>query len=273
MASDAVPSRRFRLIVFDWDGTLVDSTGLIAQSLQQACREIGAPVPDEGSARHVIGLGLRDALRYAAPALADERYPELAARYRDHYVAGEREIRLFGGVREMLDELDAAGFLLAVATGKGRAGLERALALQDLTHRFFATRCADEGHPKPHPDMLLHLMERASAGPEETLMIGDTSHDLELARERRRRRSRRLLGRAPGRWPGGFRRPRDGSLDRRAAAVAATQTPGARRGVMRATAAVTATPKSPGAPGSLPWRSPRGGCAPPACSGCSRNGN
>jgi len=182
MASDAVPSRRFRLIVFDWDGTLVDSTGLIAQSLQQACREIGAPVPDEGSARHVIGLGLRDALRYAAPALAEERYPELAGRYREHYVAGEREIHLFGGVRELLDELDAAGFLLAVATGKGRAGLERALALQGLTHRFFATRCADEGHPKPHPDMLLHLMERAGAGPEATLMIGDTSHDLELAR-------------------------------------------------------------------------------------------
>ena len=182
MAPDVVLSRRFRLIVFDWDGTLVDSTGLIARSLQEACRDIGAAIPDERSARHVIGLGLGDALRHAAPAVPEARYAELAGRYRDHYVAREGDIPLFGGVRELLDELGAAGFLLAVATGKGRAGLERALALQGLTHRFFATRCADEDRPKPHPDMLLHLMDRAGAEPDATLMIGDTSHDLELAR-------------------------------------------------------------------------------------------
>ncbi|MEO8675678.1 MAG: HAD-IA family hydrolase [Casimicrobiaceae bacterium] len=182
MASDVDLSRRFQLIVFDWDGTLVDSTGLIARSLQEACRDIGAAVPDESSARHVIGLGLGDALRYAAPAVPEARYPELAGHYRNHYVAREKEISLFDGVREMLDELDAAGFLLAVATGKGRAGLERALALQGLTRRFFATRCADEGRPKPHPDMLLHLMDCAGADPDTSLMIGDTSHDLELAR-------------------------------------------------------------------------------------------
>ena len=174
--------RRFRLIVFDWDGTLADSTRLIAHSLQQACRAIGAPVPDESRARHVIGLGLIDALRYVAPSLPEERYPELAGQYRDSYVARESGIPLFDGAREMLDELGGAGFLLAVATGKGRAGLERALALHGVAHHFFATRCADEGFPKPHPDMLLHLMERAGVDPDATLMIGDTSHDLELAR-------------------------------------------------------------------------------------------
>ena len=178
-ANDA---RRFRLIVFDWDGTLADSTRLIAHSMQQACRAIGAPVPDDVRARHVIGLGLVDALRYVAPTVPPERYQELAGYYRDSYVARESEIPLFDGVRELLDELEADGFLLAVATGKGRAGLDRALAQQGLAHRFIATRCADEGFPKPHPDMLLHLMERAGVDPGTTLMIGDTSHDLELAR-------------------------------------------------------------------------------------------
>ncbi len=177
-----INTHRFRLIVFDWDGTLADSTALIAQSLQQACRAIGAPVPDETRARHVIGLGLVDALRHVAPTLPQERYQELAGHYRDCYVARESEIPLFDGVRQMLDELATAGFLLAVATGKGRAGLGRALALHGVADRFFATRCADEGFPKPHPDMLLHLMERARVDPGATLMIGDTSHDLELAR-------------------------------------------------------------------------------------------
>jgi len=178
-ANDA---RRYRLIVFDWDGTLADSTGLIAHSLQQACRAVGAPVPSETAARHVIGLGLVDALRHIAPTLPQERYRDLAGYYRDCYVARESEIPLFDGVREMLGELDAAGFLLGVATGKGRAGLERALAHQGLAHRFFATRCADEGPPKPHADMLLNLIDRAGVGADATLMIGDTSHDLELAR-------------------------------------------------------------------------------------------
>ena len=175
-------TRRFGLLVFDWDGTLADSTRLISSSLQQACLEIGVPVPDDASARHVIGLGLVDALRYIAPALPRERYSELSGRYRDLYVAQENEIPLFDGVRELLDELAAAGFLLAVATGKSRAGLKRALDLQGVADRFFATRCADEGPPKPHPEMLLHLMDRAGVEPGATLMIGDTSHDLELAR-------------------------------------------------------------------------------------------
>ncbi|MDQ2961600.1 MAG: HAD-IA family hydrolase, partial [Pseudomonadota bacterium] len=103
-------------------------------------------------------------------------------RYREHYLARDPEIPLFGGTREMLDELDARGFLLAIATGKTRVGLTRALAQHGLAHRFVASRCADEGFPKPHPDMLLNLMDRCGVDPVETLMIGDTTHDMELAR-------------------------------------------------------------------------------------------
>ncbi len=180
--AEARSARRFALIVFDWDGTLADSTALIAGCLQGACADLGLPVPPDEDARHVIGLGLADALRRAAPTLPRERYAELTERYRERYLARDGEIVLFDGVREMLDELGAAGHLLAIATGKSRAGLARALAQQRLADRFAATRCADEGFPKPHPDMLLHLMDRTGAAAESTLMIGDTTHDLELAR-------------------------------------------------------------------------------------------
>ena len=130
-AADFAP-RRFRFIVFDWDGTLADSTAIIADSLQQACRDLGEPVPDDVDARFVIGLGLADALRHVAPALPRERYPDLAARYRYHYLARDERIALFDGVREMLAELDAAGFLLGVATGKvARRARARARAAGD----------------------------------------------------------------------------------------------------------------------------------------------
>ena len=118
-------TRRFDLIVFDWDGTLVDSTTLIAEALQQACRDLGLAVPDDAAARYVIGLGLADAMQTVAPELPPSRYPELGARYRDYYLAREPEIPLFDGARELLADLDAAGYLLAVATGKTRAGLGR----------------------------------------------------------------------------------------------------------------------------------------------------
>jgi len=175
-------TRRFALVVFDWDGTLADSTTLIAQSLQRACVDVGQPAPDDVAARFVIGLGLADALRTVAPALPPERYGELSARYRDHYLARESDIPLFDGARELLAELEAAGYWLAVATGKSRRGLDRALSANGLAGAFHATRCADEGFPKPHPDMLLHLMGRLGVSPDETLMIGDTTHDLALAR-------------------------------------------------------------------------------------------
>ncbi len=175
-------ARRFRFVVFDWDGTLADSTAIIASALQEACRDIGEPVPGDLAARYVIGLGLADAVRHVAPGLPRERYPDLVARYRHHYFARDPAIPLFAGARDMLEELDTTGFLLGVATGKSRAGLDHALAQHDVGRYFTATRCADEGFSKPHPDMLLRLMERVGATPGETLMIGDTTHDLELAR-------------------------------------------------------------------------------------------
>ena len=174
--------RRFDLVVFDWDGTLSDSTGMIAECLQRACADLGLDVPDERSARQVIGLGLADTLRLVAPALPPERYPELTSAYRDHFLRGDSDVRLFSGVRELLDALRAAGYTLAVATGKSRRGLERALRQQSLADVFACTRCADEGNPKPHPDMLLHLMATLDVPPERTLMVGDTTHDVELAR-------------------------------------------------------------------------------------------
>jgi len=175
--------RRYRLVVFDWDGTLADSTDIIAEALRGACADVGLPVPDAASARYVIGLGLRDALAHVAPALPPERYPELSLHYRRRFLARDPEIPLFAGARELLDELADAGYLLAVATGKTRIGLDRAMAASGLAGRFHATRCADESRPKPHPEMLLHLMDALAVTPASTLMIGDTTHDLELARD------------------------------------------------------------------------------------------
>ncbi len=174
-------ARRFRFVVFDWDGTLADSTGLIAGAIQAACRDVGEPVPDDATARYVIGLGLADMLRHIAPGLAPGRHRELTERYRHHYLGGDGAIPLFAGVEEMLEELEVAGCLLGVATGKSRQGLARAFEQQRIGHRFAATRCADEGFPKPNPDMLLHLMDRVGAEPGETVMVGDTTHDIELA--------------------------------------------------------------------------------------------
>ena len=174
--------RRFSFIVFDWDGTLIDSTTIIADSLQQACRDLGEPVPTDIDARYVIGLGLSDALKHVAPRLSPDRHPDLAARYRHHFISRDAQIALYPGVRELLAELAAAGFVLGIATGKSRAGLDRALAQHGIGGRFAATRCADEGFPKPHPDMLEQLINRVGVSPRETLMVGDTTHDIELAR-------------------------------------------------------------------------------------------
>jgi len=172
---------RYRLIVFDWDGTLADSAAIIVEAIQQACADLGLPVPTDSAARYVIGLGLHDALRHVAPTLAEKDYPQLSARYRVHYLNGDPEIPLFAGAEALLSALNVRGHLLAVATGKSRRGLDRALEQAGIGRHFVATRCADEGFPKPNPDMLLHLMDSVGAAPDETLMIGDTTHDLMLA--------------------------------------------------------------------------------------------
>jgi phosphoglycolate phosphatase len=173
--------RRFDLIVFDWDGTLFDSTALIATCIQQACRDLGVTVPSRADAAYVIGLGLNDALAHAAPGLPPERYPELARRYRHHYFADQHAVTLFDGVSELLAELKARQHWLAVATGKSRLGLNSALESSDLEQMFDATRTADETASKPHPRMLLELMSEFGVEADRTLMIGDTTHDLQLA--------------------------------------------------------------------------------------------
>ncbi len=175
-------SRRFDLIVFDWDGTLFDSTTLIVRCIQAACRDLAVAVPSDADAAYVIGLGLHDALQHAVPGLPSARYPELGHRYRHHYFARQHELVLFPGTLEMLADLKARNHLLAVATGKGRRGLDEALAHSQLHAMFDATRTADQTAGKPHPLMLQELMAELGATPERTLMIGDTTHDLQLAR-------------------------------------------------------------------------------------------
>jgi phosphoglycolate phosphatase len=172
---------RFDLIVFDWDGTLFDSTGLIARCIQDACTDVGAPRPSAADAAYVIGLGLADALRRVAPSLPEARYPELGARYRHHYFASQHELSLFPGTLEMLQALKARQHRLGVATGKGRRGLDDALAHSQLKGLFDSTRTADETASKPDPTMLIELMREFGVAPERTLMIGDTTHDLQLA--------------------------------------------------------------------------------------------
>jgi phosphoglycolate phosphatase len=171
----------YDLVVFDWDGTLMDSTRLIASCLQNACRDVGAPVPSEAEALFVIGLNMADTFRRVVPQLDTEGQRLLAERYRHHFLAREHEAPLYEGVPEMLADLHGRGRRLAVATGKARRGLERALDATGLREWFDATRCADEGLAKPHPDMLLMLLEITGVEPRRALMVGDTTHDLELA--------------------------------------------------------------------------------------------
>ena len=172
---------RYSLIVFDWDGTIIDSTGTIAECIQRAAGEMGLPVPEEGRARHVIGLGLHDSLRHAVPELPASRYTDFVALYRKHFLAREDNMRLFPGMPELLSQLRKR-HVLAIATGKSRRGLERALDAGGLRQYFTASRCGDETNSKPHPAMLLELMNELNVSQSEALMIGDTSHDLEMAR-------------------------------------------------------------------------------------------
>ncbi len=176
-----MPARRFDLIAFDWDGTLFDSTALIVRSIQAACRDVGTTVPSDEQAAYVIGLGLRDALLHAAPDFPPERYAELGNAYRRHYFASQHEIVLFEGSLQMLHALKARNHWLAVATGKSRRGLDEALATTQLAGLFDATRTADETASKPDPLMLRELMAELGADPARTLMIGDTTHDLQMA--------------------------------------------------------------------------------------------
>jgi phosphoglycolate phosphatase len=173
--------RRFDLIAFDWDGTLMNSTAVIASSIQRACADLDLPVPSDERANHVIGLGLTDALAYAVPELTKAQVPAMVERYRYHYLSRDADLPLFPGVREIVVSLKEAGFFVAVATGKSRVGLDRALNHSGLRPLFDATRCADECASKPDPQMLWELGDELGVRSARTLMIGDTTHDLQMA--------------------------------------------------------------------------------------------
>jgi phosphoglycolate phosphatase len=173
---------RYPLIVFDWDGTLFDSATVITDCIIDAARDMKLRVPDRETASHVIGLGLNDSLRHALPDLDQGRYPDFLARYRKYFLEREDSLTLFAGVVELLEELKGRGHHLAVATGKPRRGLDRSLASSRLADVFAATRCGDETRSKPDPAMLLELMEELGLQASELLMVGDTSHDLQMAK-------------------------------------------------------------------------------------------
>lgn len=174
-------TRQYELIVFDWDGTLLDSAGAIVACIQAAARDLGLTVPSDEAARHVIGLGLADALMRAMPEVSAALYPKVAERYRYHFLSQDQDLSLFPGANALIRDLHGENLLLGVATGKSRLGLNRALEHSGLGPYFHATRTADETFSKPHPAMLEELMAELGVAPEATLMIGDTTHDLQMA--------------------------------------------------------------------------------------------
>jgi phosphoglycolate phosphatase len=169
-----------RFIVFDWDGTLMDSEAQIVHCLHASMADLSLePLADE-TVRNVIGLGLREAIDMLVPGRDDAFHRAFVEAYRKHWFAHE-ESSLFAGAREALDLIRGHGLKLGIATGKARRGLHRVLAQTGLDNCFDATRCADETHSKPHPQMLLELMHELGVAPHQTIMVGDTEYDMEMA--------------------------------------------------------------------------------------------
>lgn len=173
--------KRFDLIVWDWDGTLADSAGMITHAIVLAAQQVGLPPLDPHAARNIIGLGLRESIYTLFGDLPPDTAQALAQRYNANYYAGEQAIPLFEGARETIIELNRRGYKLAVATGKGRRGLNLALEHCGLGQYFHVTRTVDECFSKPHPQMLDEIMDHCVTTPGRTLMIGDTGYDLQMA--------------------------------------------------------------------------------------------
>ncbi len=171
---------RFDLVIFDWDGTLFDSVSQIVASLQWAALQHDVPLCAE-AAKNIIGLGLPEAMQVLFPQHVALQ-PKIQASYSEHYVANSHSQRWFDGVEKLLDELASQHILLAVATGKSRVGLDRVLAQTNSASRFAATRCASETLSKPHPMMLAQLLQHTGVPVSRAVMVGDTSYDLEMAR-------------------------------------------------------------------------------------------
>ena len=178
----ASPGNEFELLVFDWDGTLVDSIGRIVACTQETLRRLDLPAPPDDRIRTSIGLGIREMVDRFHPGCDDELFGRILEIYRGLWFGTySRQPDLFNGVRETLDELEKQGHLLAVATAKSRAGLDQDLEGTGLASRFHASRTADEAHAKPNPAMLREILDELGVRPEEALMIGDTVHDLQMA--------------------------------------------------------------------------------------------
>ncbi len=173
--------KRYSAVVFDWDGTVMDSTHSIVAAIQGACADLGLPVPPDREAAWVIGLSLESALYRCVPTLTADQMPDFIDRYRVHFLARDPEIKLFDGIVDLLATLESRQVALGVATGKSRVGLDRVLAAKNLQGRFHVTRCADESFSKPHPAMLLEILDELSLRPDQVLMVGDTSHDIQMA--------------------------------------------------------------------------------------------
>lgn len=174
--------KAFDLIVWDWDGTVADSTGMIANALVQAASHAGLPALPLEKARSVIGLGLNEAIEVLFGDLTERQAQDLATHYRRNYYAGESEILLYEHAYDTIVTLSKRGYKQAVATGKSRKGLNLALAHTELKKFFQATRTVDECFSKPHPQMLDSLMDVLVVMPERTLMIGDTTYDMQMAK-------------------------------------------------------------------------------------------
>lgn len=174
----------YQLVIFDWDGTVMDSTGRIIACMHQAGADLCLPVLEDDAVREIIGLGLPEALRTLYPGIGDRDLERMRERYAVHFVAAEASpSRLYPGARETLAALRTAGLRLAVATGKSRKGLDRVWASSGLGDSFDASRCADETHSKPHPAMVTELLTELGVAPERALVVGDTSFDLQMARD------------------------------------------------------------------------------------------
>ena len=173
--------KQFDLIVWDWDGTLADSTGMITNAIVSAAEQVGLPTLDPVAASNIIGLGLKESIHALFGDIPADIAQKLAQQYTANYYAGESEIPLFAAAADAIKMLHKRGFKLAVATGKGRRGLNLALEHCGLGQYFHATKTVDECFSKPHPQMLDELMDELIVRPERTIMIGDTSYDLQMA--------------------------------------------------------------------------------------------
>lgn len=173
--------RRFELIVFDWDGTLLDSQQQIVDSMLATCADLAMTAPSREAVRNIIGLGLPEALDELFPGTGPDERLRITDTYRHHFLGTSTPSRLFPGALETLHDLYGQGYLLGIATGKGRRGLDRSLAEAGVADLFHATRCADEAFSKPHPQMLLDVLDVLGVDPARTLMVGDTEYDMEMA--------------------------------------------------------------------------------------------